>query len=60
MLVFRQKKPPLLPVVCQVNNGSVGRQNLFLFTYFLIEEKTVNPELKRPSIYQLKRKKTKY
>ena len=37
------------------NNGSVGKI-LFIF-YFLTGEKKVNPELKCPSINQLKREK---
>ena len=51
----------LLPVTCQIINGSVSRQNfLFLFIYFFIfltGEKKVNPEHKCPSMNQLKREK---
>ena len=55
---------PLLPVTYQkIMNRLVIKTFYFHFIFlfiFLTEEKTVNPELKCPSINQLKREKTKY
>ena len=50
-----------LPVTCKKNNGSVGRQKFLflLFIYFFCWIEKANPELKCPSINQLKREKTK-
>ena len=67
--IIRSKKNTiLLPVTCQNDNGSADKTFylfIYLFIYFihlfiLTEEKNINHELKRPSVNQLKRGKTKY